>query len=109
MVHLARTGPRDQAVPAGDRNLLWLVFADPYLRELTPDWEYTSLRLLAQFRAEARPRLGRPSIYRLIERLLKLSELFRAGGNATTSKDSPRGTDCSTTPSSATFTWSNTA
>jgi transcriptional regulator with XRE-family HTH domain len=66
-------------VPAADRNLLWLIFTDPYLRELIPDWEFMSRRHLAQFRAEAGPRLGHPSFCRLVERLLDASEAFRAG------------------------------
>ncbi|MFB9837120.1 MmyB family transcriptional regulator [Actinoallomurus acaciae] len=53
---------------AEDRNLLWLVFTDPYVRELLPGWEVTGRRFLAEFRAEAGPRLGEPSYARLIER-----------------------------------------
>jgi transcriptional regulator with XRE-family HTH domain len=71
---------RDLAeVPTADRNLLWLIFTDPYLRELMPDWEFMSRRHLAQFRAEAGPRLGHPSFSRLVQRLLQASEAFRAG------------------------------
>ncbi|WP_433281026.1 XRE family transcriptional regulator [Pseudonocardia xinjiangensis] len=66
-------------VPAPDRNLLWLIFTDPYLREMMPDWEYMSRRCLARFRAEAGPRLGQPSFSRLVTRLLDASEAFRAG------------------------------
>jgi transcriptional regulator with XRE-family HTH domain len=66
-------------VPVADRNLLWLIFTDPYLRELMPDWEVMSRRHLAQFRAEAGPRLGQPSFSRLVTRLLDASEAFRAG------------------------------
>jgi transcriptional regulator with XRE-family HTH domain len=66
-------------VPAADRNLLWLIFTDPYLREMMPDWEFMSRRYLAQFRAEAGPRLGQPSFSRLVKRLLDASEAFRAG------------------------------
>ncbi|MFF1643435.1 helix-turn-helix transcriptional regulator [Streptomyces sp. NPDC058246] len=61
-----------------DRNLLWLVFTDPYLRELIPDWEASSRRLLAEFRAEAGPRLGEPPYSHLIGRLLETGEPFRA-------------------------------
>jgi transcriptional regulator with XRE-family HTH domain len=66
-------------VPAADRNLLWLIFTDPYLREMMPDWELINRRHLAQFRAEAGPRLGHPSFSRLVKRLLDASEAFRAG------------------------------
>jgi transcriptional regulator with XRE-family HTH domain len=70
---------RDLAnVPFADRNLLWLIFTDPYLRELISDWEFTSRRHVAQFRAEAGPRLGKPSFRSLVNRLLDASEAFRA-------------------------------
>jgi hypothetical protein len=44
--------------PSEDRNLLWLVFTDPSVRSLLDDWDDTSRRFLAEFRAEAGPRLG---------------------------------------------------
>jgi len=71
--------PNVATAPATDRNLLWLVFTDPHLRDLMADWDDTSRRLLAQFRAEAGPRLGHPSFSRLVRRLLEASEPFRAG------------------------------
>lgn len=66
------------AAPA-DRNLLLLVFTDPYVRALLPDWETDSRRFLAQFRAEAGPYLGEPAVSGLITRLHALSAPFRAG------------------------------
>jgi len=71
--------PNVAKVPAADRNLLWLVFTDPYVHDLLPDWDVTSRRFLAEFRAEAGPRLGDPACSFLIERLLDASEPFRAG------------------------------
>jgi transcriptional regulator with XRE-family HTH domain len=71
--------PNVATVAEADRNLLWLVFTDPYLRDLMPDWEVISHRLLATFRAEAGLRLGDPPLSRLVERLLGASESFRAG------------------------------
>jgi transcriptional regulator with XRE-family HTH domain len=71
--------PNVATVPVADRNLLWLVFTDPHLRELMADWDETSRRMLAQFRAQAAPRLGHPSFSRLVRRLLEASEPFRAG------------------------------
>jgi len=71
--------PNIATVPIGDRNLLWLVFTDPYVRTLLPDWEATSHRFLAEFRAEAGPRLGHPAFAGLVERLLEASDTFRAG------------------------------
>jgi transcriptional regulator with XRE-family HTH domain len=71
------TYPNVGIVPAEDRNLLWLVFTDPYLRDLQDDWRFHSSRHLAEFRAEAGPRLGEPPFARLVERLLEASEHFR--------------------------------
>ncbi len=68
--------PNVATVPAADRNLLWLVFTDPYLRGLIADWDDSSRRLLAEFRAEAGPRLGELPYSRLIERLREASEPF---------------------------------
>jgi transcriptional regulator with XRE-family HTH domain len=71
--------PNIAQVPVGDRNLLWLVFTDPHVRTLLTDWEVTSHRFLAEFRAEAGPRLGDPAFVALVERLLDASDAFRAG------------------------------
>jgi len=71
--------PNVAKVPAADRNLLWLVFTDPYVRDMLPDWDVTSRRFLAEFRAEAGPRLGDPACTFLVERLTEASESFRAG------------------------------
>jgi transcriptional regulator with XRE-family HTH domain len=70
--------PNVATVPPLDRNLLWLVLTDPYLRELIPDWEVTSRRYIAEFRATAGPRLGEPSVRQLVRRLGEASEPFRA-------------------------------
>lgn len=66
-------------VDDADRNLLLLVFTHPYVRTLLPDWEQTSRRFLAEFRAETGPRLGDPAHGRLVERLRSESAEFRAG------------------------------
>ncbi|MFC4242919.1 helix-turn-helix transcriptional regulator [Gryllotalpicola reticulitermitis] len=60
-------------------NLLWLVFTDPSVRTLLDDWEVTSRRFLAEFRAEAGPRLGEPRYLDLVGRLVEASPAFRAG------------------------------
>jgi transcriptional regulator with XRE-family HTH domain len=67
---------------AGDRNLLWRVFMDPAIRELLPDWEIDSRRFLAEFRAEAGPRVGEAAYTRLIDSLMAGSAHFRAGWQA---------------------------
>jgi transcriptional regulator with XRE-family HTH domain len=63
---------------AQDRNLLWLVFTDPYVRNLLPDWDVTSRRFVAEFRADAGPRLGDPAYLDLVSRLEEASPEFRA-------------------------------
>lgn len=69
--------PNVATVTPEQRNLLWLVFTDPYVRELLPNWEADSRHFLAQFRAEAGARLGDPAFSYLISRLLDVSEVFR--------------------------------
>ncbi|WP_223690873.1 helix-turn-helix transcriptional regulator [Leifsonia poae] len=71
--------PPVATTPATDRNLLWLVFTDPFVRRLLPDWEVTSTRFLAEFRAETGPRLGDPDIAFQIEKLKEASPEFREG------------------------------
>ena len=41
--------PNVARVDAADRNLLWLVYTDPSVRELLDDWDITSRRFLAEF------------------------------------------------------------
>ncbi|MFF4773427.1 helix-turn-helix transcriptional regulator [Microtetraspora fusca] len=74
--------PNVATVPAAERNLLWLVFTDPYVRDLLPDWETTSRRFLAEFRAEAGPRLTDLAQSPVITRLLQISPDFRDGWGA---------------------------
>lgn len=71
--------PNIAKVPAADRNLLWLVFTDPYVRDLLPDWDVTSKRFLAEFRAETGQRLGDVDVRTLVERLKEASPEFREG------------------------------
>jgi transcriptional regulator with XRE-family HTH domain len=70
--------PNVATVAAADRNFLWLLFTDPYLRTLMPDWERTGLHNVASFRAEAGTRLGEPPFADLVSRLLQTSEAFRS-------------------------------
>jgi MmyB-like transcription regulator ligand binding domain len=69
--------PGLSAVPVADRNLLWLLFTDPYLRDLIPDWARTVRHNVAAFRAEGGPELGAPPFSDVVERLLAASEPFR--------------------------------
>jgi transcriptional regulator with XRE-family HTH domain len=70
--------PNVATVPEADRNLLWLMFTDPSLREMWPDYESIILRFLAEFRADAGPRLADPPFTRMVGRLLEVSPTFRA-------------------------------
>jgi transcriptional regulator with XRE-family HTH domain len=71
--------PGVAAVPAADRNLLWLVFTDPAVRDLLGDWATDSRRFLTQFRAEVGPRLADPAVIDLVGRLEAASPHFREG------------------------------
>lgn len=71
--------PNVARVDAADRNLLWLVFTDPAVRELLEDWEVTSRRFLAEFRAETATRLGDPAVVALVDRLRAASAEFCRG------------------------------
>lgn len=64
-------------VDPADRNLLWLVYTDPRLRRMLPDWDQESRRFLAEFRAESGVRIGSDRHRALIARLLSASEDFR--------------------------------
>lgn len=71
--------PRVARTPAADRNLLWLVFTDPYVRDLLADWSTDSRRFLTQFRAEAGSRVHEPAFGEVVGRLQEESEHFRQG------------------------------
>jgi len=76
-----RLYPGVATTAAADRNLLWLVFTDPSVRSLLDDWDDTSRRFLAEFRAEAGPRLGDRRYRDLVWRLSAASTEFRARWN----------------------------
>jgi transcriptional regulator with XRE-family HTH domain len=69
--------PNVATVTEEERNLLWLIFTDPYVRELLPDWELAAQRFLAEFRADAGPRLADPPLAGLAGKLLEVSPAFR--------------------------------
>lgn len=64
--------------PADQRNLLWLVWTDPAVRELLPDWPTDSRRFVAMFRADVGPRLNAPEVTKLISHLRTESPEFAA-------------------------------
>lgn len=67
---------RIDSVDPSERNLLWLIFTDPHLRQMLPDWEETSRHFVAEFRAEAGARLGSAAHAALIGRLSEASVEF---------------------------------
>lgn len=67
---------RIASVDPAERNLLWLIFTDPHLREMLPDWEETSRHFVAEFRAEAGARLGSAAHTALVTRLGAASPEF---------------------------------
>jgi transcriptional regulator with XRE-family HTH domain len=69
--------PTVAAVREDDRNALWLMFTDPYARELNEHWEAAGRRLAAAFRAAVGDRLCAPSVSMLVGRLLVSSDFFR--------------------------------
>ena len=69
--------PGVAAVAPSDRNLLWLVFTDPAVRDLLGNWTTDSRRFLTQFRAEVGPRLADRDVVDLVDRLRAVSPEFR--------------------------------
>lgn len=74
-----RLYPNVATTPPHERNLLWVVFTDPSVRDLLADWQVTSQRFLAEFRAEVGSRLGDPALLDLVARLTDASAEFRTG------------------------------
>ncbi|MDY7000027.1 MAG: XRE family transcriptional regulator, partial [Actinomycetota bacterium] len=71
--------PNVARVAAEDRNLLWLVFTDPSVRDLLDDWDVTSRRFLAEFRAQTAAAPGDGRVAALVARLRAASADFRSG------------------------------
>lgn len=61
-----------------ERNLLWLVWTDPTVRDLLPNWVVDSRRFVAMYRADIGPRLGSPEVADLIQPLRRRSDAFAA-------------------------------
>lgn len=68
--------PRVQSVPADERNLLWLVFTDPSIKELMPDWDVESRRFVSEYRMQNGARLHEAPVTRLLDRLRTASPEF---------------------------------
>lgn len=68
--------PNVATVPDQERNLLLLIFTDPYVRRMLPDWAVTSRHFVAEYRAQAGPLLGHPAHAALVARLRAASPEF---------------------------------
>ncbi|MEZ5231326.1 MAG: helix-turn-helix transcriptional regulator [Acidimicrobiales bacterium] len=58
------------------RNLVWVVFAEPQARTLIVDWEQEARRVLSQFRADVAPWRDDPAVLELVEDLRTRSDAF---------------------------------
>jgi transcriptional regulator with XRE-family HTH domain len=65
----------DQLQPP-ERNLLWVVFAEPSARGLIADWDEQARRLLAEFRALTAALRDEPPVVALVQRLHDASPTF---------------------------------
>lgn len=72
----ARLYARIATLELDERNLLWLVFTDPSLRELMPDWDAQSRRFAGEFRAAVGPAIGTADLSGLVARLSAASPDF---------------------------------
>ena len=72
----ARLYPRIVDLEGIDRNLLWVLFADPYTRELIVDWDIHARQALAEFRAATTPYRADPEFLELIGKLQAESDEF---------------------------------
>ncbi len=70
--------PRIESVDESDRNLLWLVFTDPSLRRMLPDWTEQSRGFVGAFRAETRGWLNPAGESGIVARVSEASPEFAA-------------------------------
>ena len=65
-------------LPPGQRNILRLMFCDPHIRALQPDWESVARFVVAAFRAEAARAGAAGDVEALVADLCRLSPEFEA-------------------------------
>jgi transcriptional regulator with XRE-family HTH domain len=73
----ARLYPPIERLPERERNLVWVLFADPAVRELIVDWDIHARQALAEFRAGTIPVRHDPEMVALVDQLCAVSEEFR--------------------------------
>lgn len=74
----ARLYPAIDSLADDDRNLLWVLFADQYTRDLIVDWDIHARQALAEFRASTTALRDDPSLIALVDRLIATSPEFES-------------------------------
>ncbi len=72
----ARLYPRIAELAGIERNLLWVLFADPFTRQLIVDWDIHARQALAEFRAGTTALRNDPELSELVGKLSAESEEF---------------------------------
>jgi hypothetical protein len=72
----ARLYPAITTLQPPERNLLWVLFADPATRGLIVDWDIHARQALAEFRAATATRRGDVELVELVEKLSASSDAF---------------------------------
>lgn len=72
----SRLYPMIDRLDQEDRNLLWVIFAEPTTRDLLVDWPQQARRILAEFRAGTAALRTDPVVVSLVERLRTASNEF---------------------------------
>lgn len=71
-----RLYPKLPSLEPEDRNLMWVLFADPDTRSLIVDWDLHASQALAEFRAATTSHRDHPTVRDLVTRLRAVSEEF---------------------------------
>jgi transcriptional regulator with XRE-family HTH domain len=100
--------PTISQAPPSERNLLWLVWTDPGVRDLLPDWETDSRRFVAMYRADIGPRLGSPKLPLWSRACDSEAPPSPPPGTVTTSTASPVASEPSSTRQKAFSNWNST-
>jgi transcriptional regulator with XRE-family HTH domain len=74
----ARLYPRIEALEPPQRNLLWVLFAEPSTRQLIVDWDIHARQALAEFRATTSAARHDPALIELVDALQAASAEFAA-------------------------------
>jgi hypothetical protein len=72
----ARLYPQIERLHGRERNLLWVVFAEPSTRTLIDDWPDQARRILAEFRAGTAALRTDPAVASLVDELTRVSSEF---------------------------------